>query len=129
MINEVIIQNKNGEQVLLDASIFEIDGEKGMVNLTKIAQACGKRVNHWLELSSTKEVVAVWEEEKGEAVKAVIPTSCNREHGHAVNSLLISRNGFLRGLRYFVLKYWTSFFKKGQYHCMVFLLNLNQKNT
>ena len=38
-----------------DLSIFEIDQEKGMVNLTKIADHFGKRVSDWKKLSSTQK--------------------------------------------------------------------------
>ena len=38
-----------------DISIFEIDQEKGMVNLTKIADYFGKRVSDWRQKGSTKK--------------------------------------------------------------------------
>ena len=38
-----------------DISIFEIDQEKGMVNLTKIAKYFNKEVSNWLKSKSTKE--------------------------------------------------------------------------
>ena len=37
-----------------DISLFEIDKEKNLVNLTKIANYFGKRVNKWTELPTTK---------------------------------------------------------------------------
>ena len=38
-----------------DISIFEIDQEKGMVNLTKIAAHFNKEVSNWLKSKATKE--------------------------------------------------------------------------
>lgn len=40
-----------------------------MVNLTKIAKSCGREVNDWIRLESTKEVIRLWEEEKGDPRK------------------------------------------------------------
>lgn len=42
-----------GQEVVLDSSIFMIDEDKNMVNLTKIAKACGKEMKDWLRLPST----------------------------------------------------------------------------
>lgn len=62
---------KSGDVVDLDMSIFEIDSEKQMVNLTKIAKSCGKNVGDWTRLDSTKEAIEVWVEEKGDMQKCI----------------------------------------------------------
>ncbi len=54
-MNKFTISLKNGQDVDLDMSIFEIDEKKGLVNLTKIAKACGKQVRTWSETDQTKE--------------------------------------------------------------------------
>lgn len=48
MINDIIYNGKK-----FDLSLFEIDPEKGLVNLTRIAKAVGKRVDAWRQLTST----------------------------------------------------------------------------
>ena len=48
------IELKNGNAVALDMSIFEIDKDKGLVHLTKIAKACGREAKEWIKLESTK---------------------------------------------------------------------------
>ena len=42
---------------LFDVSMFEIDKEKGMINLTKIAKAFEKRLDVWLKSQSTQEFI------------------------------------------------------------------------
>ena len=62
---------KGGESVTLDQSIFMIDDEKGMVNLTAIAKACGRRVSKWLELPSTKEYIKVYSEVRKSGIEVI----------------------------------------------------------
>ena len=59
-MNSISVVLKNKKTVNLDMSIFAIDEAKQMVNLTTIAKACGKKVNHWLENSTTKEYIEAW---------------------------------------------------------------------
>ena len=49
MLN-ISIKNNND----FDISIFEIDKQKNLVNITKIAKAFNKKVNDWLRLTTTK---------------------------------------------------------------------------
>jgi hypothetical protein len=45
----------------IDMSIFEIDAEKGRVNITKLAKACGKDIRDWKKLVDTKAYIKSWE--------------------------------------------------------------------
>jgi hypothetical protein len=61
-MNEFSVQLKNGKTVGLDMNIFEIDKEKGMVNLTKIGKACEKLVGNWLKSTATKEYLQAFKD-------------------------------------------------------------------
>jgi len=61
MNNKFDIILRDGTSTTLDMSIFNIDKNNGMVNITKIAKACGKRANDWLSLSQTKELISAWD--------------------------------------------------------------------
>lgn len=67
---EIIL--KNGEKKELDMSIFSVDNDKQMVNITTIAKACGREISDWLRLPSTKEIIKVWVEEKGDLQKVQV---------------------------------------------------------
>jgi hypothetical protein len=55
-----------------DISIFEIDKEKGMVNLTKIANHFGKEVFDWKRLANTKRFLDVFFIKNPERVNLVV---------------------------------------------------------
>ena len=61
------IELKNGTAVALDMSIFEIDQDKGLVHLTKIAKACGRETNDWSRLESTKAYLSACKSRGGES--------------------------------------------------------------
>jgi hypothetical protein len=63
---------KSGVVAELDMSIFDVDTTKGMVNLTKIAKACERELSDWLRLSSVKESIDIWVEEKGDLQKVQV---------------------------------------------------------
>ena len=52
MLKFTISEKSNIE---FDISIFEIDKQKNLVNITKIAKYFNKRVNDWRQLPSTKD--------------------------------------------------------------------------
>jgi phage antirepressor YoqD-like protein len=49
--------SSNTHAVAFDPSMFEIDKEKGMVNLTRIAKAFDKRLDVYLKTQETKELI------------------------------------------------------------------------
>ena len=53
-MEKIEIEMKNGDSIEVDMSIFEIDEEKGMVNLTKMYEPFGKNVNDCAKTSTIK---------------------------------------------------------------------------
>ena len=66
------MKNNIQEYSSFDLSIFEIDQEKGMVNLTKIADHFGKRIFDWKRLPGTKKFLTVFFGENPERENLVV---------------------------------------------------------
>ena len=66
---------------LFDISMFEIDQEKQMVNITKIAQVFGKRIDAWKNLTNTKEFLADFQEANPNTVTLVSLKGGSGEQG------------------------------------------------
>ena len=56
-MEKIEIELKNGNSIEVDISIFEIDEEKGMVNLTKMGKPFGKEIRKWWSLETSKKSV------------------------------------------------------------------------
>ena len=61
-MQKFVIETKTGKNIELDMSIFEVDKEKGMVNLTKIAKACDVRLDVWLKANKTQDFISAMDE-------------------------------------------------------------------
>jgi hypothetical protein len=62
-MQKFVIETKTGNIVELDMSIFEVDKEKGMVNLTKIAKTCERELSDWLRADKTRELISAMDDE------------------------------------------------------------------
>lgn len=69
------------EEGTFDISIFEIDKEKGMVNLTKIAKHFGKEVRRWLANPSTKAFLEAIKSADGKSVTTQNVGNNGKEQG------------------------------------------------
>lgn len=76
------ISLRSGDVVELDMSIFEVDSEKQMVNLTKIAKACGARLQEWKESPKTVELISAINEANGNSVSCLVTENGNGTWGN-----------------------------------------------
>ena len=80
-MQKFVIETKSGKIVELDCSIFEVDSNE-MVNLTKIAKACGTRLQEWKDSPRTKEFVNALDEANGNSVSCLSVENGNGTFAH-----------------------------------------------